>query len=52
MTLHRLLALFTNKNIKKYTIAHRGAVDQKTHNTDVASDSREVTPGSLFVYRA
>ena len=48
MTLHELLALFTSKNIE-YTTAHLDAVDQNAQLTDVASDSREVTPGSLFV---
>ena len=44
MTLHELLALFTSKNIE-YTTAHLDAVDQNAQLTDVASDSREVTPG-------
>ena len=48
MTLHELLALFTSKNIE-YTTANLDAVDQNAQLTDVASDSREVTPGSLFV---
>ena len=48
MTLHELLALFTSKNIE-YTTANLDAVDQNAQLTDVASDSREATPGSLFV---